>query len=231
MSVGYNEFMAIVGQVFTAFPVIEGVFDKNGEEYILRQHTMDDAERYMKFYNIPEIAKFLPDGLIFRTLQEAQEEITHRRGNFFKQETIYWCIAKKSTNELIGGCGFLDWSKYNRRIEIAYDLMPEYHNKGIITSAIHKLTAFAFLKLNIVRLGATTPTDNENSIHVLTKKANFDFEGTLKSYKFWKGRYIDVNHFSIDLKSFCNLCRAGKYSFLTQEEKQKLYDFELRIYS
>jgi ribosomal-protein-alanine N-acetyltransferase len=227
MSMDIMEIFDINKKTFSQFPVIEGIFDKNGNEYILRKHTHDDAENYMKFYNIPQIAKFLPNGLIFKNTQEAIREIDFRTGNFDKKETIYWCIAQKTTNKLIGGCGFLDWSRFNRRIEIAYDIMPEFQNLGIVSSAVKKITAFAFLNLHVVRVGATTPVDNQASIHLLTKKANFTFEGTLQSYKFWKGSYIDVNHFAISIKSFINLYKEGDYNFLSLRDKadiESLYD-------
>ena len=103
MSIQYQEFIEIVQNTFQIFPVISDIFDKNGNEYILRQHQLSDAEDYMKFYNIPEIARFLPDGLIFRNISEAESEIKFRQSLFTKKESIYWCIAEKKTNKLIGG--------------------------------------------------------------------------------------------------------------------------------
>jgi len=231
MSVNYEEFIAIVRDCFNEFPVIEGIIGKDGEEYILRQHSVSDVEDYRRFYNMPEIKPFLPDGLVFKTNEEALAELEYRRGNFFKKETIYWCIAHKKSNKLMGGCGFLEWSRFNRRIEIAYDIMPQHQGKGIISQAIKHLTAFAMLRLRVVRLGATTPTDNLRSIGVLTKNCGFAFEGTLQSYKFWKGRYIDVNHFSITLPRFIELAEQNFYSFVTPADIEKAKQFYTQCYN
>jgi ribosomal-protein-alanine N-acetyltransferase len=221
MAIDYSELSEIYRDAFNEFPVISGIFDKHGNEYILRKHTEADVVDYYTFYNTNGIKEFLPDGLVFKNHDEARDELNYRVNNFYKRNIIYWCIAEKSTNKLVGGCGFIDWSKYNRRLEFAYDLTPANQNKGIITSAIPRIIAFGFLHMHSVRLQATTTTDNDKSIYMLKQKFYFTHEGILKNYKYWKEEYIDVNIFSITLQDFVKFAREGRYNFLTKEDMVK----------
>ena len=231
MSTSLTELSEIYRKTFNDFPVIKGITDKDGNRYILRKHSDDDAADYYAFYNSPGIREFLPDGLVFKTKAEAMDELRHRVSGFYKREMLYWCIAEEKTNSLIGGCGFIEWNKYHRRLELAYDIMPSYQGRGIITSVLRFVSAFAFLNLHAVRLQATTTKDNHRSIHILKNKLGFKHEGLLQNYKFWKGEYIDVNIFSLSLQQFVDYVQKGNYPFLDANWISFAKDLEQRLFN
>jgi RimJ/RimL family protein N-acetyltransferase len=64
------------------------------------------------------------------------------------------------------------------KAEIGYWLARSYWGKGIMTSAVMKITAFAYGRLKLRRLYALVFTHNKASMRVL-QKAGFKLEGKL----------------------------------------------------
>jgi ribosomal-protein-alanine N-acetyltransferase len=144
-------------------------------------------------------------------LEEARKEIGYIIESFDNKTTMYWAIARKDNGQLIGGCGFHDWNRYNARIEIAYDLSPEYWRKGIMFACVRQIIKFAFLEMGIVRIQATTVKENDSSNNLLLKYG-FKYEGILRKYKFFKEKMIDVLMFSYTADDFKRDVDLGKYS-------------------
>lgn len=192
-----EETRKILDEIFGKFPVLN--IDDN---YYLRQLDAKDASLYYKFYNEPDIKKYIPDSMVPSTVEHAKEEIEYIRNIYKNRECIYWAIARKDNNELVGGCGFNQWSRYNGRIEIAYDLRSEYWGRGIMKRALPIIIAYAFLKLKVTRIQATMLPDNIQSRSLLEKHIGFKHEGLLRKYKFFKGNFADILMFSYTLEDF-----------------------------
>lgn len=193
-------------KLFAAFPVID-----LDDTYYLRRFKLSDAEGYHEFYNQPEVAKFLPDSMVTKNIEHATQEITDIIDAFNKKETIYWAIAQKSDDKIIGGCGFHDWNRFHLRMEIAYDLHPNYWRKGIMQKAIRAVLKFAFSYMGVVRITATTVNENDASNNLLLK-LGFKYEGVLRKYKFFKGKMIDVMFFSYIINDFTRDVNLGRYN-------------------
>jgi ribosomal-protein-alanine N-acetyltransferase len=187
------------------FPILN--LDSN---FYLRDFKKQDAKNYFKIYTEPSIAQFLPDSLIPRTLEEAEFEINAIEQSFLSGSSIYWAIVERETEKVIGGCGFHDWHKFNNRIEIAYEMHPEYHRKGIMLKSIKQIMKFAFLQMRVMRVQATTVEENDASKSLLLK-FGFKFEGTLYKYKFFKDKMIDVLMFSYNFEDFMRDIESGRY--------------------
>ena len=87
----------------------------------------------------------------------------------------------------------------HNRIEIGYDLNPEYWGKGIMQEALSKIIHFAFTSMKINKIEAKIEPENKSSIKLL-EKLDFYKEGVLRQHEFEKGKYVDLAIFSI-LKS------------------------------
>lgn len=100
---------------------------------------------------------------------------------------------------MIGTCGYLNYENEHNRIEIGYDLKPEYWGKGIMQEALSSIIHFAFTSMGINKIEAKVEPENISSIRLL-EKLNFCQEGVLRQHEFENGKYIDLAILSI-LKS------------------------------
>ncbi|EKD91865.1 MAG: acetyltransferase [uncultured bacterium] len=172
-----------------AFPTIP--LDEN---YILREQMLSDTEEFFRYYTDPDVGKYIlaskPASLL-----EASHEVQHCRNLFYSKQGIYWTIAKKSDNKMIGAIG-LYINNMHHRGEICYDLSRDYWRQGITAKAIMAVVDYAFKNMNILRIEAVTQKDNTASIALL-KKLNFHHEGTLKKYRYYNNHAWDIEMFSV----------------------------------
>ena len=79
----------------------------------------------------------------------------------------YWAIAQKGEDKLIGTICLFNISKELKTCEIGYELLAEYHGKGIMKEAAKKVIEFARQILDIETIEAYTHKENESSINLL----------------------------------------------------------------
>lgn len=178
-----------VYSVFSAFPLIV-LKDVN-----LRQLHATDSEDFFNYMTHPNVKKYLSEQDTPKSLGNAEEELRYWAGLFNNMQSIYWGIACKKNNKLIGSCGFNLWNKVHNRVELSYDLSPEHWGKGIMTEAVEAITRFAFEDMNVVRAQATVVYDNIGSIKVL-EKAGYSREGMLKNYSILHDKVVDSYMYS-----------------------------------
>ncbi len=175
-----------------SFPVIDL------GDYMLREKTDDDVADFFHYYADPEVNKFILCE-IPRDLEEARRELNYWRNSFYRNDGIYFAIARKDNNQMIGSVGLTSYNSYQSRIELSYDLAKEYWRKGIMSSAIIAMIKYGFEVLKINRIEAFTSTDNLASKNLLLK-CGFHLEGCLRQHRYHRGKYVDVFIFSL-LKS------------------------------
>lgn len=169
-------------------------------DYILREKTYADVEDFFAYYSDPQVNQFILCD-IPQNLEDARRELYYWRNIFYQNDGIYFAIAKKDTNQLIGSIGLTSHNFYHKRIELSYDLAKEYWRQGIMTCAIKNVAKYAFEELRINRIEAFTALDNLPSKNLLLK-CGFDYEGCLKEHRYYRGSYVDVNIFSLLEKNF-----------------------------
>lgn len=167
-----------------AFPNLE-----LNDQYVLREQSLDDTEAFFAYYSQPEVCRYIlatPPA----SLMDAESEIYYCRQLFRAQKGIYWSIAERDTNEMIGAVG-LYINNFHHRAEISYDLAPPYWRQGIMSHAINLVTEFGFQHIGLDRIEAIILEGNEASKQLL-KKCSFHREGTLKNYKRYEEKPHDV---------------------------------------
>ena len=92
---------------------------------------------------------------------------------------------------MIGCISYEKWIRLHRRVEIAYDLNPNYWRQGIMSACLAKVFEYTFDVMKANRIDAFTTTYNEKSINLL-QKMGFEQDGVLKEYRWFKNEYIDV---------------------------------------
>lgn len=186
-----------INDVFETFP--ELILDDN---FYLREQKLSDTEDFLEYYSKPEVSRFILAN-IPQSISEAHDEILYWINIYKRKSAIYWAIARRSDNKMIGALGFNDWDRYNNRAELSYDLAPEYWNQGITSKAVKAVCDFAFEALKINRVQASTLKENVASIKLL-EKCGFSLDGILKSYRYYQGRYYDIYMYSLTHKIWQN---------------------------
>ncbi len=164
-------------------------------DYILREKTDNDVEDFFRYYTDPEVNKFILCDMP-RNLEEARKELYYWRNVFYINDGIYFAVARKDTNQLIGSIGLTTFNSYHNRIELSYDLAKEYWRQGITLAAIKEVVKYGFENLQVNRIEAFTSTENLPSKNLLIK-AGFLLEGTLRQHRYHRGSYVDAYSFSL----------------------------------
>jgi [ribosomal protein S5]-alanine N-acetyltransferase len=175
------------------FPVL--IVDEN---YVLREQSDDDTQTFFNYYcNDIDVTRFIL-ATVPTTLEEANAEIHYCRNLFYHKRGLYWTLARRDNNQIIGSVG-LYMNNHHHRAEICYDLAKAYWRKGIMEKALKVTIDFAFEKLGLHRVEALTLKENVASIGILTKMG-FEREGTLRKYRYFKDVARDVELFATTLE-------------------------------
>ncbi len=185
----YNNSKAQERNTGRIFPVIDL------GDYILREQTIEDAEAFLEYYSDPEVSKYIVS-FIPKTVEEARSEIRYWINVFSYNDGLYFAIARKSDNKMIGSVGVSGVNRSHNRIEASYDLAKEYWGQGIMTKALKVVLKYAFSELKFNRIEAYAMPDNIGSQRVL-EKCGFAFEGILRQHRFHNGKYVDIGIYSI----------------------------------
>lgn len=168
--------------------------------YILREKTDEDAEDFFQYYADPEVNKFILCE-IPKTVEEARKELYYWRNVFYRRDGIYFAIARKDNNKLIGSIGLTSHNNYHKRAEISYDLAKEYWRQGLTSRAISAVCDYGFRELQINRIEAFTDIHNVPSNNLLLK-CDFKLDGHLRQHRYHRGSYVDVYNFSLLKEEF-----------------------------
>lgn len=164
------------------------------DNYVLREQTLEDTEAFFHYYTDPEVGQYIL-ATKPRSLLEASSEVQYCRNLFYTKRGIYWTIAKKSDNTMVGAIG-LYINNTHRRGEITYDLAKPYWRQGIMKKAIKAVVKHALSNMQLDRIEAVTRHENKASTELLLK-THFTHEGTLKKYRFFNGKTWDIEMFAI----------------------------------
>jgi ribosomal-protein-alanine N-acetyltransferase len=178
--------------------VFEGPFPdlELGDMIVLRELQKLDAMDLLNYLTHEEVHRFINEEDTPRNLREAEGEVHYWSGLFKHRRSIYWAIARKDTNQVIGTCGYNIWSRTHDRAEISYDLAYEYWGQGLMTSILRLIVKYGFEQMKLKRIQATVVLENKGSIRVL-QKLGFKDEGILRKYNCLRGKYCDSRMMSI----------------------------------
>lgn len=100
-----------------------------------------------------------------------------------------WALAD-SRDDLIGTCGFSNWSLTHAHAELVYDLSPGYWSHGLMRRAVDAVLEWAFTTVKFHRVHAYVMTSNNRSIALLDR-CGFIREGMLHHYRIARGEPRD----------------------------------------
>lgn len=167
------------------------------DDFILREQTLEDVEPFFDYYSDADVANYIL-AKTPQTLKDAKEEIEYCKKLFKHRLGIYWAIARKSDNKMIGAIG-LYINNHHHRAEISYDLNKAFWRKGIMTKAMNIVMEHMFRYGGLHRIEAVTIKENDASTQLL-EKLGFHREGTLSNYRYYNNKPHNVEIFAITKK-------------------------------
>ncbi len=169
---------------FKDFPVLDL------GEIILREIRISDASCYQRYMCHPKMQGLLTKDNQPSTYSEAESEVRYWSGLFTSKRSIFWCIADKKNDKMIGTAGYNSMFFSHNRAEMSYDLDPERWGEGIMQAALRVILQYSRLVIGLNRIQATVLIENTRSIKLL-EKLDFKKEGILKAYENVDGKYMD----------------------------------------
>ncbi len=115
-------------------------------------------------------------------------------------EWIYWVIALKGDNHLIGTICYWSIVAEEDTAEIGYELLPHFYGKGIMQEAVTAVIDFGFTNMQLKTITAFPLNTNTPSIKLLQKN-NFKITDPLK-YSHANDRALNGNVIYILEKSY-----------------------------
>lgn len=113
------------------------------------------------------------------SIDEAQLFIKKINDGIDNNGWIYWAIALKDDDKVIGTICIWNISFEDASGEIGYELKPEFQGMGFMSEAIKKVIDFGFNDMKLKSLEAFTHKENLPSIKLLERnnfKRNYLFE-------------------------------------------------------
>lgn len=182
----------MINPQFIPFPNLES------KRLILREMNVNDAQSYFDLRTNDVVMKYL-DRDKCPSLEAAEEFIRQLSADIKENKCINWGITLKPSHEVIGTICYWRMDKAHHRAEIGYNLIPEYHRKGIVHEAMQLVLDYGFEKMQLHSVEAHVNPFNEPSIGLLIKN-QFVKEGHFKENYYWKGKFTDTGVYSL-LKS------------------------------
>ena len=179
---------------FSVFPVL------NAERLVLRRLIHADADAMVAIFGAPEVLRFLNLKPVVSP-EKAVELIDWFEQGFANQDVIQWGITRRGEDTVIGTCGFYNWQRDNRSVDVGYHIVPAEWGRGYATEAARALLAWCFENLNLHRIQADCTEGNDASERVMVK-CGFTLEGVWRESSFEHGRFVNIRQYGLLRREF-----------------------------
>lgn len=138
------------------------------ERLILRTITEYDAVEIFSIRSNLEINRFL-HRIPPKNSFEALDFILNIKRKTLNKEILFFGISCRTQPQLLGTICLWNFSEDREIAELGYELLPNYHGKGLMSEAVAFILKFGFQQLNLNKIEAFTNKNNVNSISLLGK--------------------------------------------------------------
>jgi RimJ/RimL family protein N-acetyltransferase len=107
-----------------------------------------------------------------------------------------WGVALQHDDQLVGTCGFNDYSQVHRWAELAFDLAQPHWGKGLMRQAVAAVLEWTYRRNQVDRVHAFVRVDNSRSARLL-ERSGFVREGCLRGYRVCRGQPHDFYIYGI----------------------------------
>lgn len=161
----------------------------DGNKIGLRKITLEDLNGpYLKWMTDETITQYLESRFFPYSREQLGTYIKHLEQD---SGTVFLAIIYKANNSHIGNIklGPINW--IHRRADIGILIGEKnYWGQGLGTEAISLISEYAFKKLNLHKLTASSYDINPGSVRIF-EKAGFKQEAVLKQQFFCQGKFVD----------------------------------------
>jgi len=140
----------------------------NTKRLALRQSTKKDCKSVFNLRSNPLVIQYIKRPPA-KNMEEAIAFIEKITRNIAQGKSLYWAIAFKEDPQMIGSICLWNFSEDRKTAELGYDLLPEYHQQGIMSESVEAILKFGFEELQLQYIEAYTHRDNLASINLLLK--------------------------------------------------------------
>jgi [ribosomal protein S5]-alanine N-acetyltransferase len=158
------------------FPILET------SRLVLKQLELSDDKAIFALRSDAIINQFL-DRAPAKTIKDAQDFIIKIKGSIANNQSFYWAIKLKNTNELIGTICLYNIELNKAEVEIGYELLRGYHRQGFMQEAVSEVVNFAF-EVGFDTILAYPNVQNAASIRLL-ERSHFKMSPFLKQQNEW----------------------------------------------
>ena len=148
-----------------------------GAGLVLDALTPDDAAGILALASDDQAQAWSPSLRTVHSLEDALAWITRRT----TPHAITWGVRDAATGELVGRVNLQGIEPKWGAAEIGYSVRADRRGRGIAVAAVHAVTAYAFDRLGLHRVGLVHAVGNAASCGV-ARAAGYAYEGTLRSY-------------------------------------------------
>lgn len=160
----------------------------------LRRIHRNDVEAIFAGLSNPQVVAHY--GVSYDSLEATDEQMRWYDALLEEHRGIWWGVTLPGRDELIGACGFNDWSHSDRSLDIGYWLMPEHWGRGLMQDCLPTILRFALGTLGVHRIHADVEPENSASTRLL-ERLGFVFEGTLRDVECKGGRFLNLHQYSL----------------------------------
>ena len=160
---------------FTPFPRLET------EHFILRPLTLSDENAVFALRSDEAVNQYLGRKKA-KSLKDAQNFIRKIDKLIAQNKSILWVISEKNERIFLGTICLWNIDKKQAQAEIGYELLTEFHGKGILQEVIPKIVQYGFTIMKLKAIVALLDKNNVKSIKLLEKN-NFKQEPVLEQDK------------------------------------------------
>jgi RimJ/RimL family protein N-acetyltransferase len=154
----------------------------------LRPIRVADAAALYAYLRDPAVTELTSHPVVSMPMVEAMIERSRRRWE--AGEPSRWGVALAHDDQLVGTCGFNEWSQVHRWAELAYDLAQAQWGRGLMGRAVTAALQWTLRQDQVDRVHAFVRVDNRRSERLL-ERSGFVREGCLRSYRLCRGRPHD----------------------------------------
>ncbi len=159
----------------------------DGKRIYLRPLDMDDLETFQRWFNNPELRRFLL--LPYPITKEGEREILEKMMK--SKDDVVLSIVVKKDDRLIGNLGLHRFNRTSRSAMLGIAIGDlSMASKGFGTEAMELMLDYGFKTLNLHRIDLCVHEFNARGIAAY-KKVGFVEEGRMRDALYADGKYHD----------------------------------------
>lgn len=163
-----------------------------GKLVTIRTIAENDLQDYCRLIqDTSDLGEFMPVSMVSEV---AIINEFHQTGHW--KDHCGKLVIEDNNGQLIGEAGFFNTAHYMDGREVYYRIFSGFRGKGYASECLRLLVKYFFEATSMSRIQAVTIQGNSASEHIL-KKTGFRFEGTLRQARYFKGKLVDLNMFSL----------------------------------